>query len=97
MSAFKKIAITMPAETYRSLEKARGRLGKSRSEVVATAVTEWLRGLDAGETRRRYVDAYLRVPESRELDEVVAAATAGWSSWEPGAPSRAAEPKRRKR
>ena len=99
MSAFKKIAVTMPAETYKALERARGRLGKSRSEVVAAAVTEWLRGLDANETRRRYVDAYLRVPESRELEGVVAAATAGWSSWEPGAPLRASEtmPRRRAR
>jgi Arc/MetJ-type ribon-helix-helix transcriptional regulator len=93
MSGFKKIAVSIPAETYRSLEKARGHLGKSRSEVVAFAVREWLRSLDAGEASRRYVDGYLRLPERVAGDDVstVAAATADWSTWEPGEPSRASE------
>jgi metal-responsive CopG/Arc/MetJ family transcriptional regulator len=99
MTAFKKIAVSIPAETYRSLEKARGQLGKSRSEVVAFAVREWLRSLDADEASRRYVDGYLRVPERAAAEDVsiVAAATADWSTWEPGQPSRASEPRGRRR
>jgi len=96
MSDFKKIAITVPAETYRALEKARDRLGKSRSEVIATAIKEWLRGLEAGAARQKYVTGYLRHPETDD-PELVAAATADWSAWAPGAPSRAAEPRGRKR
>ena len=67
MSAFKKIAVTIPAETYRSLEQARDKLGKTRSEVVAFAVKEWLRGLDASEQSRRYLAGYLRTPEALSL------------------------------
>jgi len=99
MTAFKKVAVSIPAETYRSLEKARGQLGKTRSEVVAVAVKEWLRGLEAGEASRRYVDGYLRLPERAAADDVAitAAATADWSTWEPGPASRASEPKPRRR
>jgi hypothetical protein len=95
MTAFKKIAVSIPAETYRSLEKARGHLGKTRSEVVAFAVKEWLRSLDAGEASRRYVDGYLRLPEraATEAVAIAGAATADWSTWEPGPSSRASEPR----
>jgi hypothetical protein len=96
MSAFKKIAITVPAETYRALEKARDRLGKSRSEVISTAIRDWLHGLEAGAARQKYVMGYLRHPETDDPD-LIASATADWSAWEPGAPSRAAEPRGRKR
>jgi metal-responsive CopG/Arc/MetJ family transcriptional regulator len=95
MTAFKKIAVSLPADTFRSLEKARGQLGKSRSEVVAAAITDWLRGLDANEARRRYVEGYLRVPEDADAP-LVGAATSDWSSWEAGSPSRAAEKRRRR-
>jgi metal-responsive CopG/Arc/MetJ family transcriptional regulator len=99
MTAFKKIAVSIPAETYRSLEKARGHLGKSRSEVVALAVKEWLRSLEAGEASRRYIEGYLRLPEQTGVEDVaiVAAATAEWSTWEPRPTSRASEPRSRGR
>jgi len=95
MLRYKKIAVTLPTDTYEALERARGKLAKSRSEVVALAIKEWLHGLEAGAASRRYVAGYLRTPESaspadRELARV---ATADWSEWKPGAPSRAAEPR----
>jgi metal-responsive CopG/Arc/MetJ family transcriptional regulator len=93
MPGFKKIAVSLPADTFRSLEKARGQLGKTRSEVVAAAIDAWLQGLDASEARRRYVEGYLRLPEDADAT-LVSTATADWSSWEPGAPSRAAEKRR---
>ena len=82
MSGFKKIAVTVPDDTYRALEKARDRMGKSRSEVVAFAIKEWLRGLEAGAARRKYVQGYLRQPEIDGDHELVAASTADWPSWE---------------
>lgn len=95
MTAFKKVAVSVPADTYAALERARGKLGKSRSEVVALAIKDWLRGLEAGAARERYVAGYLRLPETPEDLEstlrVAAAATADWSSWEPGPASRATE------
>src|SRR5450432_4237686 len=97
MSAFKKVAVTIPVVTYRSLEKARAKLGKTRSEVVASAIKEWLRGLDADEQQRRYMEGYRRIPETAADAALIAAAAADWSPWEPGAPSRAAELRRARR
>jgi hypothetical protein len=95
MTTYKKVAVTVPADTYAALERARSRLGKSRSEVVALAVKEWLHGLEAGAARKRYVEGYLQLPESRgdvsASVAIAAAATADWSTWEPGPPSRASE------
>jgi hypothetical protein len=92
-----KFAVTVPAETYAAMERARRKLGKSRSATVALAIEEWLRGLEASEADRRYVEAYLRQPE--EVDDVRAVsaqATSHWSSWQPGASSRASERARRR-
>jgi hypothetical protein len=95
MAGYKKVAVTVPAGTFALLERARGKLGKSRSEAVSLAIDDWLQGLEAGAARKRYVDGYLRHPETPdELESaarVAAAATADWSAWEPGAASRAGE------
>lgn len=99
MSAFKKIAITVPVETYRALEKARDRLGKTRSDAISIAIRDWLRGLDADVQRQRYVQGYLQLPEQpADVDDaLLAAATSDWPAWSPGEPARANEPRRRKR
>ena len=93
---FTKIAVTVPTETYAVVERLRRQLGKSRSAVVALALEEWIRAIDVAEADRRYVDGYLRTPETPEaVDEVravAAQATASWGSWSPGEPLRAAEP-----
>jgi metal-responsive CopG/Arc/MetJ family transcriptional regulator len=95
MTAFKKVAVSVPADTFAALERARGKLGKSRSEVVAAAIKDWLRGLEAGAVRERYIAGYLQLPESADdlqsTLQMAAAATADWSAWEPGAPSHASE------
>jgi metal-responsive CopG/Arc/MetJ family transcriptional regulator len=95
-----KVAISVPTDTYDAVERARARLGLSRSEVVATALRDWLQGLEADATRKRYVAGYLRVPESGELDDatrMIAVATADWSSWKPARRSRASERRGKKR
>ncbi len=101
MIRFTKIAVTVPTETYKAVERARARLGKSRSAMVAEALAEWLRGLEVSETDRRYVESYLRKPETvQDAAVMTAVSTAHWDRWEPGEPSRAAEPRaaaRRKR
>ena len=99
MTAFKKIAITVPVDTYRALEKARSQLGKTRSDAISIAIRDWLRGLDADAQRQRYVQGYLKRPEQPTPgdDALLAAATSDWAAWSPGEPSRASEPRRRKR
>jgi metal-responsive CopG/Arc/MetJ family transcriptional regulator len=99
MTAYKKIAVTVPAPTYQALERARAKLGTSRSEAVALAIQDWLRGLEASEARRRYAEGYLRLPETADRDAALAitkVAVADWPAWEPGPSSRAAERKRRR-
>ena len=95
MSAFKKIAVTIPAETYKAVERARRRLGKARSAIVATALDEWLRGQQADEAARRYVEGYLRQPETPEeiavTEAIAAQAVADWPPWDADQPTRAAE------
>lgn len=93
MPGFKKLAVSMPNETYRELERARAKLKQSRSEIVSTAVTAWLRSLDADEESRRYIEGYLRIPEvvTAEDEAIAAQSVAGWDPWEPGPSLRASE------
>ena len=92
MTEFTKIAVTVPTETYAVVERLRRRLGKSRSAVVALALEEWVRSANRAEADRRYVEGYLRVPETGdEIAAVAAQATSHWAAWAPGAPSRAAD------
>jgi hypothetical protein len=97
MTRYKKVAVTVPTATYAALERARAKLGRSRSEVIASAVEQWLQGLAAAEAERRYVEGYRRQPERPVGEALVRAATAGWSDWAPGKASRAAESRRAKR
>ena len=93
MTEFTKIAVTVPTATYAVVERLRRRLGKSRSAVVALALEDWVRRTDLADADRRYIEGYLRVPES--VDEIAAVAeqaTSHWDVWLPGTPSRAAEP-----
>jgi metal-responsive CopG/Arc/MetJ family transcriptional regulator len=94
---FKRIAITVPTPVFDALERARRELGKSRSAAVAAAIEEWIRGLDAGEEARRYVEGYLRYPETADeiavTEAIAVAATADWDPWPGTGASRAAEPR----
>ena len=93
VALFTKIAVTVPTEIYAVVEQMRRRLGKSRSSVVASALEGWIRSARRAEADRRYVEGYLRTPESvDEIAAVAAQATSHWSNWAPDAPSRAAGP-----
>jgi hypothetical protein len=78
-----KVAVSLPIETMKSLERARIRLRKTRSAAVTEAVEAWLRGDGVGADDRRYVEGYLRHPESGGENAAVAeAVTATWEAWE---------------
>ena len=91
MSACTKIAITVPTATFKAVERIRQRLGKSRSATISLALEEWLRRIDVGDADRLYVQGYQRQPEADDSWAVAAQASASWSAWDPGKPSRAAE------
>ena len=74
-----KIVVSIPAGILASLERARRRLGKSRSAAVTLAVQQWLRAQGSGQDDQRYTEAYLRDPEaSGETAALAAAVTATW-------------------
>ena len=78
-----KVAVSIPADTLRSLERVRHRLHKTRSAAVTEAIQAWLGGAEVGEEDRRYVEGYLRHPEaSAETAAVALAAVEAWEPWE---------------
>jgi len=77
-----KVAVSIPLDTLDALEKARHRLRKTRSAAVTEAIQTWLRSEDVDDADRRYVEGYLRHPESPEAAATAAAATAAWEPWE---------------
>jgi metal-responsive CopG/Arc/MetJ family transcriptional regulator len=83
MKGVAKVAVSIPRDTLRSLERARARLRKTRSAAVTEAIEKWLRAEQVGEDDRRYVEGYLRHPEqSGETAAVAEVAAATWERWE---------------
>jgi len=78
-----KVAVSIPRETLRSLERARTRLRKTRSAAVTEAIEKWLKAEDVGDDDRRYVEGYLRQPEqSADVAAVAGAVAATWERWD---------------
>lgn len=82
MSSAAKVAISIPVETFKSLEKARARLKKSRSGAITEAVELWLASEAASADDRRYIEGYLKKPEGRESHALAEATTSEWEPWE---------------
>lgn len=59
-----KVAVSLPLEAYRQIEKARRRLRISRSAVVSEAIRRWIVTRREEEKVRAYVEGYRRVPET---------------------------------
>ncbi len=75
MSA-RKIATSLPAEQYASLERVRRRLHLKRSEAVQEAVAMWLAAREGDDRVRRYIEGYMNRPED---DKDSAAHLKAWS------------------
>jgi metal-responsive CopG/Arc/MetJ family transcriptional regulator len=83
MKRVAKVAVSLPLDTLKSLEKARLRLKKTRSAVVTEALQRWLEVEQLGDEDKRYVEGYLKKPEiSVEVEAVAAAVAAGWGKWQ---------------
>jgi len=82
MKSVSKVAVSIPKETLRRLERVAKRMRRSRSAAVALAIEEWLRAHDVSKADRLYAEAYLREPEPiAEVAAIAAAATASWEPW----------------
>ena len=83
MKSVAKVAVSIPSDTLKSLERARARLRKTRSAVVTEAIERWLAAEELTEGDKRYVEGYLRRPERSDESSVVAgSAVQEWEPWE---------------
>lgn len=88
-----KIAVTVPRETLRAVERRRKVLGVTRSAVVSAALDAWLARETMTAEEREYLLSYLRSPETvaelRDAGAVAAAAVSTWEPWDaPAKPSK---------
>jgi len=70
-----KVAISIPDDLYRAVERVRRTTGRSRSAVLQDALRHWLEHQAQAGMVREYVAGYQRRPESaREVRAAEAAA-----------------------
>jgi metal-responsive CopG/Arc/MetJ family transcriptional regulator len=81
MPSVTKVAVTIPIETLKALDRERHRIGASRSSLVASAIRQWLLTRASSSDEERYVLGYLRLPE-RPNEKVAAAAVSASEPWE---------------
>ena len=83
MKAVAKVAVSIPIETLRSLERVRRKSRRTRSAAVTEAIERWLAAQEVGEADKRYIEGYLRHPERADEQAAIAGAvTTGWEKWE---------------
>ena len=61
-----KLAISLPKETYRQLERARKTRKVSRSSIYAEALNFWIKQQKKNRISEIYTEGYRRVPEKTE-------------------------------
>src|SRR3989442_12704877 len=69
-----KVAVSIPEDLYRAVEKARRKHGKSRSAIMQDALRHWLRQQAEEVLVREYEAGDRRMPESRREIEAAHAA-----------------------
>lgn len=83
MKSVAKVAVSVPLDTLRALERVRARLRKTRSGAVTEAIQRWLEAEEVGDDERRYVEGYLRTPEPQTgTAEIATSVVATWERWE---------------
>ena len=63
-----KIAISLPTENLKRLEKIRKELGLQRSALIDMAIGFWLDNMEKQKTIKQYEEGYRNHPES--IDEI---------------------------
>jgi len=61
-----KVAVSLPEEEFRHVEKVRKQLRISRSAVITRALRSWITATRDKERTRAYVEGYRRYPETKE-------------------------------
>jgi metal-responsive CopG/Arc/MetJ family transcriptional regulator len=71
MSAAERIAISLPRDLLKSIERLRRETGETRSALVQRALREVIAQKKRAEDLRRYMEGYAAAPETP--DEIAAA------------------------
>jgi metal-responsive CopG/Arc/MetJ family transcriptional regulator len=80
-----KVAVSLPVDEYRQVEKARKQLNISRSAVITRALKCWMAASRDQDRVRAYVDGYLRNPETSAevaLFHALASESLATEAWE---------------
>ncbi len=64
----KRVAISLPDELYRQIEKARKRRRIPRSALIQEAVGDYVRRTDEKALEEAYFDGYRRIPDGTDPD-----------------------------
>ena len=59
-----KIAVSLPKDQYRFVERQRRLMKVSRSAVIQHALRQWLKSSEEQRAIQQYIDGYRRHPES---------------------------------
>jgi metal-responsive CopG/Arc/MetJ family transcriptional regulator len=76
-----KIALSLPEDLLREIERARKRRGKTRSALVQDALRLWLHRESDASLVREWEEGYRRMPEGRA--EIDAAEATGKLAFDP--------------
>ncbi len=68
--ARRQVLVQMNDELLERLDRAMAASGKSRSDLVRTAIAEYLERFLEDDIDRQYVEAYTRTPQDDEFDEM---------------------------
>jgi metal-responsive CopG/Arc/MetJ family transcriptional regulator len=81
--AYAKIAVSLPSELLRGVERLRRTTGESRSALVRRSLEGLLGRIEEAGMVREYVAGYLAHPETKEEAEAATAAAAEILAKEP--------------
>ena len=76
MVKFSKVAISLPSENLKRIEKIRKELGLQRSALIDRAVCYWLENMEKQKMIKQYEDGYRNHPESAEEIKIIEAMSA---------------------
>jgi metal-responsive CopG/Arc/MetJ family transcriptional regulator len=66
MNKTSKVAISLPTETLKAVERERAASGESRSQIIRRAIEVLLREKKEREKTENYIRGYREMPETKE-------------------------------
>lgn len=81
MSSVAKIAISLPPDVLKEVDKIRRKQQRSRSAFITEVLQFWLQESHRSTKDDRYVSGYLKMPEG-DVSAIASAAMSAWEPWE---------------